>query len=95
MQERNIAALQAAQRTPLLGVLFQEAGRQFFRHRARDEIAFGLRHQGIRGMPPAITAGDALSIYPAHGSTEVHAAVRCSISAATLSKPTRQGSATG
>ncbi|WP_337264105.1 MULTISPECIES: ABC transporter ATP-binding protein [unclassified Serratia (in: enterobacteria)] len=49
VQGQNIAALKAAQRAPLLGVLFQEAERQIFRHRVRDEIAFGLRHQGIRG----------------------------------------------
>lgn len=49
LQGQNIARLKAAQRAPLLGVLFQEAERQIFRNRVRDEIAFGLRHQGVRG----------------------------------------------
>ncbi|MFC0229552.1 ABC transporter ATP-binding protein [Serratia aquatilis] len=49
VQGRDIATLKAAQRAPLLGVLFQEAERQIFRHRVRDEIAFGLRLQGVRG----------------------------------------------
>lgn len=49
LQGRNVASLKAAQRAPLLGVLFQEAERQIFQSRVRDEIAFGLRHQGIRG----------------------------------------------
>ncbi|MBP1037912.1 ATP-binding cassette domain-containing protein [Serratia fonticola] len=49
LQGQNIATLKAAQRAPLLGVLFQEAERQIFRNRVRDEIAFGLRHQGVRG----------------------------------------------
>jgi energy-coupling factor transport system ATP-binding protein len=49
LQGWNIATLKAAQRAPLLGVLFQEAERQIFRNRVRDEIAFGLRHHGIRG----------------------------------------------
>jgi energy-coupling factor transport system ATP-binding protein len=49
LQGQNIATLKAAQRAPLIGVLFQEAERQIFRNRVRDEIAFGLRHQGICG----------------------------------------------
>ncbi|HGM5492893.1 TPA: ABC transporter ATP-binding protein [Serratia fonticola] len=49
LQGQNIATLKAAQRAPLLGVLFQEAERQIFRNRVRAEIAFGLRHQGMRG----------------------------------------------
>lgn len=49
LQGQNIATLKAAQRAPLLGVLFQEAERQIFCSRVRDEIAFGLRHRGIRG----------------------------------------------
>lgn len=49
LQGKNIASLKAAQRAPLLGVLFQEAERQIFHNRVRDEIAFGLRHQGIKG----------------------------------------------
>jgi len=41
LQGKNIASLKAAQRAPLLGVLFQEAERQIFHNRVRDEIAFG------------------------------------------------------
>jgi energy-coupling factor transport system ATP-binding protein len=49
LQGKNIASLKAAQRAPLLGVLFQEAERQIFHNRVRDEIAFGLHHQGVSG----------------------------------------------
>lgn len=49
LQNKNIASMKAAQRAPLVGVLFQEAERQIFHNRVRDEIAFGLRHQGMRG----------------------------------------------
>lgn len=49
LQGRNMTRLKAAQRAPLLGVLFQEAERQIFCNRVRDEIAFGLRHRGMRG----------------------------------------------
>jgi energy-coupling factor transport system ATP-binding protein len=49
LQGKNITSLKAAQRAPLLGVLFQEAERQIFHNRVRNEIAFGLRHQGISG----------------------------------------------
>lgn len=49
LQNNNIASMKAAQRAPLVGVLFQEAERQIFHNRVRDEIAFGLRHQGICG----------------------------------------------
>lgn len=49
LQGKNIASLKAAQRAPVIGVLFQEAERQIFHNRVRDEIAFGLRHQGVHG----------------------------------------------
>lgn len=42
LQGKNIATLKAAQRALLLGG-------QIFCSRVRDEIAFGLRHRGMRG----------------------------------------------
>lgn len=48
-QGHNISTLKVTQRVQQLGILFQEAERQIFHHRVTDEIAFGLRHQGVRG----------------------------------------------
>lgn len=89
LQGQNIATLKATQRAPLLGVLFQEAERQIFCNRVRDEIAFGLRHQGVRGdmleqrIAQTLTLCELTDVADAH-PLDLHAGQRRMVAVASL-----------
>ncbi|WP_064556270.1 ABC transporter ATP-binding protein [Buttiauxella noackiae] len=89
LQNKNIASMKAAQRAPLVGVLFQEAERQIFHNRVRDEIAFGLRHQGIRGdelqqkIMQTLTLCELTDVADAH-PLDLHAGQRRMVAVASL-----------
>ncbi|WP_159567251.1 energy-coupling factor ABC transporter ATP-binding protein [Budvicia diplopodorum] len=43
----NLSKMKARQRAGQIGILFQEAEKQIFHSRVKDEITFGLLHQGL------------------------------------------------
>jgi energy-coupling factor transport system ATP-binding protein len=59
---RDIAGVRVARLAGLVGLAFQDPDRQIFARHVRDEVAFGPRNLGLRGLDLDRAVADALAI---------------------------------